>query len=153
MLRYTPDCVRTQEMCKKAVEKCPWLLGCVHDNLKTQEMCEKAVEKYPWLLGYAHDNLKTQEMCEKAVEEYPCSLVYVHNNLKTQEMCEKAIEGEPGTLKFVLTVLIHIFCVLRQLRQCHESWTKFLITLKRKKCVTAQSGKVNFICSMFLIGL
>ena len=52
-----------------------------------------------------------------------------------------------------LTVLIHIFCVLRQLRQCNCSWTKFLITLKHKKCVTARSGKVFFICSMFLIGL
>ena len=43
------------------------------DNFKTQEMCNKAVEKDPCLLGEVPDHFKPQEMCNKAVEKDPCS--------------------------------------------------------------------------------
>ena len=66
------------------------------DNFKTQEMCNKAVEKDPCLLGEVPDHFKPQEMCNKAVEKDPCSLKYVPDcfQLDMQALegcrCEKA---------------------------------------------------------------
>ena len=40
--RFIPDYLKTQKMCKKAVEKDPYQLGDFPDHLKTQEMCKKS---------------------------------------------------------------------------------------------------------------
>ena len=48
MLLFVPDHFKTQEMCNKAMEKDPWLLGDVPDCFKTQEMCIRALEVDPW---------------------------------------------------------------------------------------------------------
>ena len=44
MLRFVPDDLKTQEMCKKSVQEHPYTLQYVPDNLKTQEMCEKLLK-------------------------------------------------------------------------------------------------------------
>ena len=40
-----PNHLKTQEMCDKAIEIEPFLLGCVLDRYKTQEMLKNAIEK------------------------------------------------------------------------------------------------------------
>ena len=69
------DHFKTQEMCKKAVEKDPCSLMNVPDHFRTQDMCSiEVVEKYPFLLAGVPDQYKAQEMCNKAVRIEPILL-------------------------------------------------------------------------------
>ena len=43
MLRYVPDNLKSQGMCKKAFEKNTRMLELVTDHFKTKRMCERAV--------------------------------------------------------------------------------------------------------------
>ena len=57
MLEDVPDHLKTQKMCKKAVEKDANILEYVPDQHITQEMCIKA--RYcPWLIGHVPDHFK-----------------------------------------------------------------------------------------------
>ena len=85
-LPYVPDHLKTQEMCKRAVEKDPYTLKFVPDHFKTQEMCKKVAEEYPWWLKDVPDHLKTREMCERAVEDDPWSLKFVPDWFVMQEL-------------------------------------------------------------------
>ena len=38
-------CYKTQKMCEKAVDTCPFMLECVPNCYKTQEIYQKAVSK------------------------------------------------------------------------------------------------------------
>ena len=42
-------------MCKKAVKIGPWVLAYVPDNIKTQKICKKAVEEDRNMLQYITD--------------------------------------------------------------------------------------------------
>ena len=44
-LEFAPDCFKTDDMCKKAVEKCPSILKHVLNHLKREKMHNWAVEK------------------------------------------------------------------------------------------------------------
>ena len=55
-----------QRVCEKVVEKCPWLFGHAPDKLKTQKMCKKAVEEYgSWLLRYVPNDPRFQGIKSK----------------------------------------------------------------------------------------
>ena len=51
ILKYIPG---VQE-----VDKTPYSLELIPDDLKTQKMCEKSVVEYPWELYYVPDQFKT----------------------------------------------------------------------------------------------
>ena len=57
-LKHVPDNLKTREMCKKAVEKGKYTLRLVPNDPRFWETYEKGVEKYPWLLKNVLDNLK-----------------------------------------------------------------------------------------------
>ena len=57
----------------------------VPDCLKTQEMCIKALELYLWSLEYVLDKLKVQKMCDDAVWDDAFSLVCVPSWFVTQQ--------------------------------------------------------------------
>ena len=101
ILKRIPDDLKTQKMCKKPMEKVPWLLHYVPVRLRTKKMCDRAVEKCLHPLRFIPDHLKTQKMCEKAVEEDPWRLYTVSDHFKTQEMCNKVVEVGPWQLKDV----------------------------------------------------
>ena len=55
-----------QRVCEKVVEKCPWLFGHAPDKLKTQKICKKAVEEYgSWLLRYVPNDPRFQGIKSK----------------------------------------------------------------------------------------
>ena len=97
LLKFIPDIFKNPEMCISDVGAAPWLVYYVPPCLKTHEMCSRAVEKYIHPMRDVH--LKTKEMCNKAVKEYPWQLGDFSNHLKTQEMCKRAIEKDPETLE------------------------------------------------------
>ena len=84
-----------------AVRNNQWVLRFIPDHLKTQELCKRVVEKYPYRLGIVPDHLKIREMCEGAVEKYPYSLKYIPNRFKTQEICDKAVRDDPSSLRYL----------------------------------------------------
>ena len=57
---------KTQIMREGAAEKVPRMLRHVPDYFK---MCKKAVEKDPWSLEYVPEDLITRRMCNKTVDD------------------------------------------------------------------------------------
>ena len=49
-IRGTPDHLKMQEMCNKAMRIDPYSFAVVPDCLKMQEMCDKAIEIDPFTL-------------------------------------------------------------------------------------------------------
>ena len=45
----------------------PEIMKFVPDHLKIEKMCKRAVKKLPSLLRYVPDRYKTQEVCDKAI--------------------------------------------------------------------------------------
>ena len=67
IMQFVPECYKTQEMCKKNVDFCPFVTGSVADCYKTQEICDKIASEDHFMLKYWFDRYKAQEMCDKAV--------------------------------------------------------------------------------------
>ena len=95
MLRYISG------VYERAVEKDPWLLVHVPDNLKTQGMCSSSVQKIPPLLVHVPDNLKTHGMCYGMVKKIPLLLALVPDHLQAQETCSEVVQNMPSTLRLV----------------------------------------------------
>ena len=68
------DRFKTEKMCSEAVEREALLLYDVPIRFRTQEMYRRAVEKCLHRFRFIPDHLKTQKMCEKAVEDEPKAL-------------------------------------------------------------------------------
>ena len=67
---------KTQELCKKAVERSLYILNIVPDGYKTKTVCEIAVLEEPETLKYCPDMYKTQKMPNRAVEKIlKCCLI------------------------------------------------------------------------------
>ena len=71
------------------------------DNLKTQEMCNKAMHIDPYSLAYVPDHFKTQKMCDKVIEIDPFTLWHVPDNLNMQGICIMAVEAGLGLSEYV----------------------------------------------------
>ena len=67
MLRYIPECFKSQEMCDTAIPIKPAKFFPNLARFKTQEMCIEVVEVDQWQLYDVPDHVKVQEMCDKAV--------------------------------------------------------------------------------------
>ncbi|MEK7070219.1 MAG: DUF4116 domain-containing protein, partial [Patescibacteria group bacterium] len=61
--------VKTQELCRLAVEKSGYALNLVPQEMKTPELCRLAVEKDGYALKYVPQEMKTPELCRLAVEK------------------------------------------------------------------------------------
>ena len=84
MLKYVPDYLKTEKMCKRAVEENSWSLAYAPDRFKWKDMC-KGVSLHPWLIGHFPDYFKTQEMCNEAIELDPSFLRFVLDWFVSQE--------------------------------------------------------------------
>ena len=69
-MQFVPDLYKTQGMCDKVVDSCPFAFDSVPDQYKTQEMCQEVVFKEPLMLKYYLNRYKTQEMCDEAVDVF-----------------------------------------------------------------------------------
>ena len=82
------------------VKKNPEMLKFVPDHLKTEKMCKHAVKKLPYLLRYVPDQNKTQQMCDKAILENGVTLKSVPDCYKNHEMCNKEVDNYPHAFQF-----------------------------------------------------
>ena len=64
----------------------------ISNQYKTQELCKKAVERTLYVLYIVPDGYKTKKMCEIAALEIPETLKYCPGMYKTQKMCNRAVE-------------------------------------------------------------
>ena len=72
-------------MCNEAPRREPATLKFVPENLQTQEMCKRVVEESPRLLKYVPDRFKTKEIYDKVVSYDPSSLQYVLDYFVVQQ--------------------------------------------------------------------
>ena len=87
-LEFVPDCFKTKQMCREAVEIGLQSLVYVPDSYKTQELFNEAVDVGPLSLGFAPDQYKTREMCDKVVTHDPYTLQYVPDQFVTQQQAK-----------------------------------------------------------------
>ena len=120
----------------------PSSLVCVPNHLKTQEMCKKAVNHNLYLLNYVPDRHRTQKMCNEAmcnnaaafflisdhviaVAVVPWQLHYVPDRMKTQEMCDKAVREDPSGLEYV-----PLIGLLHNIKQNYGMMTMIIVMMK-----------------------
>ena len=94
-IKEIPDHPKTMEMCVQAIEEDSWSLRFTPDCLKTQDICFKAVFKETSLLEKILDHLQTQETCAEAVSNGEYLLKYVPDCFKTLEICIKEAKEDP----------------------------------------------------------
>ena len=102
MFMHVSNCLQTQKMCDKAVEKKSnmFTLNCMKKLLKivfavidvpnqhkTQQMRETVIQKNPGMPQFVPNLCKTQRRCKKAVYYCPHALEYVPKCYMTQEIC------------------------------------------------------------------
>jgi hypothetical protein len=90
-LKWVPENLRTDEMCRIAVAENGGALEHVPQKLCTDEMCRIAVAEDGRALYYVSEKLRTDEMCRIAVARDGESLYYVPEALRTEEVCKIAI--------------------------------------------------------------
>ena len=80
VLRFVPDCYKTQEMCDKAVNRCFLAFIYIPDRYKTQQD--------PSMLVYCRDRYKTQRMYDEAVDDCLAALKFIPDWFVTSKMLE-----------------------------------------------------------------
>ena len=68
-IKFVPECIMTQEMCNKAVNRCFFVFGSIPDQYKIREMCDRIVSEDSFFIVYCLDRYKTQKMCDEAVDD------------------------------------------------------------------------------------
>ena len=104
-------------------------LAFVPDCFKTEDMYNKVVGRDTYTLGHVPDNLKTQEMCNEAMRENQAGFFPVPDRFKNVH-----------NQRLMPLMSTHISCMM------------YLITLKRKKCVTMWCSGAHVLCSLSLNG-
>ena len=54
-IQPVPECYKTQKMCVKAVNTCPFESHTVSDRYEMQEICDKASSNNSFMLEYFHN--------------------------------------------------------------------------------------------------
>ena len=89
-IRDIPGHLKTQEVRRYSVHGAI-ILEYVSDHLKTEEMCKEAVRREPYILLYVLSHVMTQDICNEAVRRDPYTLPYVPDHLMTWEVDEYII--------------------------------------------------------------
>jgi hypothetical protein len=123
-IRYIPEKLRTEELCKAAIKSSTVYythpiryydnynpLDYIPDAIKTAEFCLSLLdestgkgrngEQYHFSLGYIPEEFRTARICLDAVKLEARDLEYVPEKLKTGEMCRIAVEKDVTTIQFV----------------------------------------------------
>ena len=88
------DCYKNQEMCNKEIDN-------YSECLITQEMSDKAVNRCFFVFDSIPDLYKTQEMCDRVASEDPFLIVCYRNIYKIQRMCEQAVDDSLAALTLI----------------------------------------------------
>ena len=94
VIRYVPECYKTQEMCGKAVDTCfffciSFCSRLIFCSRLTYEMYDRVVSKDPFMLIYCHNRYKTQTMCDEAVDDCLAPLKLIPDWFVTSKTLEK----------------------------------------------------------------
>ena len=100
-LRFIPEHLRTEEICKLAVKQNGRALDYVPYELRTKELYELAVQENGLNLFYVPENYKTKELCEIAVKNNGEALRYIPKQLRMKELCEIAVKRNGWSLQYI----------------------------------------------------
>ena len=95
-MQFVPECYKTQEMCLKAVDACPFVFESAPNRYNTQETCDKAVSNDLFVLKYCLNIYKTQETCDKSVDDFLQASKFVSGWFITSKMIKK-LDGALST--------------------------------------------------------
>ena len=101
MFKFIQENIKTDKLCKFAVQQSGYALQYVPDDKKTEEICKIAVQQDGYTLQYIPDDKKTDEICEIAVLKTGLALQYVPENKKTEEICRIAVKYNNYIFHFV----------------------------------------------------
>jgi hypothetical protein len=90
----------TEEFCMAVVQKNGYTLRYVPNELKTQAVCRSAVESCGYLLDVP-EALKTEELCLIAVQKKGSALRNVPKKLMTEAVCIAAVKQDENVLELV----------------------------------------------------
>jgi hypothetical protein len=100
-LRYIPEQLRTEELCKLSVQKNGWTLRFVPEKYKTPELCETAIKQNGSVLMDVPDELRTKELCLTAIQNNGDAFEFIPNKYITKEICEIAVKQYGNSLWYV----------------------------------------------------
>ena len=87
--------------CLEQVTKNWYVLQYVPDKLKTEKLCKVAVEQDGEALQFVPEKLRTEKLCKVAVGKNGDALMYVPEQLKTESICRVAVKHRGYALKSV----------------------------------------------------
>ena len=76
-MRFVPECLMTQKVCGKAVNRCFSYLILFLINIKLKKCATVLFVKILFSIRYDLDQYKTQQMCDKAVDDCLAALQFV----------------------------------------------------------------------------
>jgi DNA-binding NarL/FixJ family response regulator len=96
-----PSALRTQEVCRAALEADGNLLSYVPEPLKTKEMCRFAVEQTIYALRYVPHAVIDDDYFIKALRRNPSIFAKLNLQSKTQKICLAAVQGDAKNFIYV----------------------------------------------------
>ena len=91
VLKYIPEALRTEELCKVAAHHDGLALEYVPKPLRTDEMCKISVTQDGRALRHVPQKLRSEELRRVAIAQNGLALEYVPKPLRTDEMCRIAV--------------------------------------------------------------
>jgi hypothetical protein len=95
-LQFVPEEMRTEQLCRRAVEKNGRALRHVPEKLRSREICNLAIQTRGLALEYVPEQFKTPEMCQQAVEDQSRALEFVPDKVRTPELYITAMGEDPS---------------------------------------------------------
>jgi exosome complex RNA-binding protein Rrp4 len=100
-LQYAPWDLRTREICRLAATQNGMALTEVPERLRTEDMCQIAVAQDGRALEHVPQKLRTEDLCRVAVGQNGLALDHVPQKLRTEEMCRIAIVQDGRAFGYV----------------------------------------------------
>jgi len=103
MIEYVPMDLMSAELCKIAFQKETHgrFFKNIPEKYKTYDICLLAIKSNSINFEYVPENLKTSEICLEAVKKAGYNLGYVPEKLKTKELCMIAVQDRGKNLEYV----------------------------------------------------
>jgi hypothetical protein len=92
-----PD-TSTRDKCKTLIEKCPFNIIFINDEMMTDELCKLAVQKDGYALKFVKN--QTEELFKLAIQHNGGVLQFMKD--QTEEICKLAVQQDGWALKYVI---------------------------------------------------
>lgn len=143
-LLLLPEHLKTEEVCREAINREGALIHAVPEALQTEEMCRMAVLSNFEALKFIPDIRHTPELYGLALEKNALAIQYFKPSLSTPELCRKALE-QAQDLK-VLWFIPYSDLHVRVLNRCEGyTQTKYFLESMNPDYMTPKLAEMIFV--------